>query len=78
MTRSNAHYSYLKSWAETLAGEASLTLCFTPARRAVGMTPQRLLKQSHCPCLEAPSNFGVKLTRPVVGPAAELPSSSPA
>jgi hypothetical protein len=53
-------------------------LCFTPARRAVGMTPQRLLKQSHCPCLEAPSNFGVKLTRPVVGPAAELPSSSPA
>jgi len=27
---------------------------------------------------EAPSNFGVKLSRPEVGPAAELPTSSPA
>ena len=29
-------------------------------------------------CREAPSNFGVKLSRPGAGPAAELPASSPA
>ena len=29
-------------------------------------------------CREAPSNFGVKLARPGFGPAAELPTLSPA
>ena len=29
-------------------------------------------------CVEAPSNFGVKLSRPGGGPAAELPTCSPA
>jgi hypothetical protein len=29
-------------------------------------------------CREAPSNFGVKLSRPAPGPAAELPTSPPA
>ena len=48
------------------------------AHRGAQFNDQRPMKQSHCPCPEAPSNFGVKLSRPGVGPAAELPASSPA
>lgn len=36
------------------------------------------MKTVTLPMFEAPSNFGVKLTRPGAGPAAELPTSSPA
>lgn len=78
MTRSIAHHSPFTSWEKAHAGEASLGLFFTSARCSAGLNQQRSWKQSHCPCLEAPSNSGVKLSRPGFGPAAELPISSPA
>jgi hypothetical protein len=78
MARSLAYLSLLSPWAKTLAGEASLGLCSSSLRCGAQFNQQRALKQSHCPCLEAPSNFGVKLARPGFGPAAELPTSWPA
>jgi hypothetical protein len=46
--------------------------------RGAQLNNQRSFEQSHRPCPEAPSNFGVKLSRPGFGPAAELPACSPA
>lgn len=73
MTRSIAHLGHLEPWAKTLDGEASARSCSMCGSCGAQLHQQRSLKQSHCPCSEAPSNFGVKLSRPGAGPAAELP-----
>jgi hypothetical protein len=78
MTRSLAHLIPLDPGTKTLGGEASLSSCSAYEQCRADLHQQHSFKQSHCPCLEAPSNFGVKLPRPGAGPAAELPSATPA
>ena len=83
MTRSEAHpIPLLLLRLEDLIGGASVR----PSLKQAGfsMLPPDLsnaapMKTVTLPLYrEAPSNFGVKLSRPGFGPAAELPRSSPA
>ena len=83
MTRSE-EYPFLPSSSIGIRPWGRSSAAVAWRRTRISSLPQRLVASTHDAavtlpmCREAPSNFGVKLSRPGFGPAAELPISSPA